>query len=129
MKSTIISVLIGGTLIGGTLLISRGQSNTVHVVPVQNVSMVNGTQIVGISAKGGYSPQISKAKSDTPTVIRMTTNATFDCSSIVKIPSLAYEKNLPPSGVTDIEIPPQKAGTKLEGLCVMGMYNFEVQFD
>jgi hypothetical protein len=39
-----------------------------------------------------------------------------------------YQKNLPPSGVTEIEIPPQEAGSTFEGLCGMGMYGFEIAF-
>jgi hypothetical protein len=59
----------------------------------------------------------------------MVTNGTFDCSSSVKIPSLAIQKTLPPTGATDIDIPPQTAGTKLKGVCIMGMYNFEIAFE
>lgn len=41
----------------------------------------------------------------------------------------AGRKNLPPSGTTDIEIPPQKAGAVVQGLCAMGMYNFSIKFE
>jgi hypothetical protein len=50
-------------------------------------------------------------------------------SSAVFIPSLNYRKNLQPSGVTEIEVPPQKAGTTLQGLCAMGMYNFTIKYN
>ena len=53
---------------------------------------------------------------------------TFDCSAGVVIPSLSVRQNLPPSGSTDIEVPPQQSGTQLQGLCIMGMYHFAVQF-
>lgn len=96
---------------------------------VNNVSLDGGLQTVTINAKGGYSPIVSTAKADTPTVLKIATQATFDCSSSVVIPSLGIKKNLPPSGETTIEIPPQKAGTTLNGLCSMGMYNFAVNFN
>ena len=129
MKLTIVSILVGGALVGGALMYSGSSRTTTEAIPLQNVSTVDGKQIIAIGVKGGYSPRISTAKANIPTTLRMTTNATFDCSSGLTIPAMKYQKYLPPSGVTDIELPPQKTGTKLEGVCVMGMYNFEVSFD
>lgn len=93
-----------------------------------NIVTTEGKQIVEITAKGGYSPRATTAKADTPTVLKVKTNGTFDCSSALVIQSLGYRKNLPPSGETLIEVPPQKAGSILRGVCAMGMYNFEVSF-
>ena len=59
----------------------------------------------------------------------MKTSGTFDCSSALVIPALGYRTNLPAQGVTDIEVPPQAAGTRLQGLCAMGMYSFVVNFN
>ena len=94
-----------------------------------NVTVVDGKQIITISAKGGYSPRVTSAAAGLPTVIKMDTQGTFDCSSALIIPSLSYQKYLPPSGETLIDVPPQKAGAKLQGLCSMGMYNFTVNFN
>ena len=94
-----------------------------------NVSVVDGKQIITINAKGGYSPRTTNAKADMPTVIKMETNGSFDCSSALSIPSLGYRNNLPPSGETLIDVLPQKAGTKLQGICAMGMYNFTINFN
>jgi hypothetical protein len=58
----------------------------------------------------------------------MKTNGTFDCSSGVTIPSLGIRQTLPSTGETDVEIPAQKSGTSLEGVCVMGMYHFTINF-
>jgi len=85
-------------------------------------------QIIEIKAQHGYSPLVSTAKANTPTIIRMTTGGSFDCSSAVVIPSLNYHTRLPMSGSTDIEVPAQPAGTKLTGTCGMGMYSFEIDF-
>lgn len=94
----------------------------------QNVKTDNGQQIIEVTAKGGYSPRLTTAKANTPTILRVKTNSTFDCSSSLRIPSLGYSKNLPPTGTTDIELPAQEAGSTLKALCSMGMYNFSVQF-
>ena len=122
MKKTAISILVAVILIGGTIFLTRGNNNLNN--NINNVSIVDGKQIITINAKGGYAPQITTAKADVPTIIKMDTRGTFDCSSALVIPSLNYRKSLPPSGETLIDVPPQKAGTKLQGLCAMGMYNF-----
>ncbi len=129
MKPTIIAVLIGVALVGGAFLLSQKSNTATPSPPKNNVTIVDGKQIVTISAKGGYSPKVSKAKANMPTILKMETTGTFDCSSALSLPSIGYEENLPPSGVTEIELPPQRAGTTFEGLCAMGMYGFEIAFE
>lgn len=128
MKATIISILITAILIGGAVFVVKSGNGTPET-QANNVSVVDGKQIIEITAKGGYSPRLSAAKADIPTVIRVSTTGTFDCSAAISIPSIGYRKNLPASGITEIEVPAQKAGTKLQGLCAMGMYNFVVRFN
>jgi plastocyanin domain-containing protein len=94
-----------------------------------NVTINYDTQTVVITAKGGYSPRNTSARANTPTTLKIQTNSTFDCSSALVIPSLNYRKNLPPSGETTIEIPPQKSGTTIRGLCSMGMFSFNLKFN
>jgi plastocyanin domain-containing protein len=62
-----------------------------------------------------------------PTILRFTTNGTFDCSSSVRIPSMNLSKTLALSGTTDINLGNPKAGV-LRGSCSMGMYPFEISF-
>jgi plastocyanin domain-containing protein len=95
---------------------------------VNNVSVVDGKQIIEIRAKGGYSPVHSVAKAGVPTILRVNTNGTFDCSSSIRIPELNISKNLPMSGTTDIDLGIQKAGT-FQGTCGMGMYPFDIKFE
>ena len=129
-QSTIIALIIGGAFVIGAFFLSQGKTTTsAAVAPVNNVTIENGKQIVTISAKGGYSPRISKAKADMPTTLRISTNGTFDCSSSLNLPSMNYQKNLPATGVTDVELPAQKAGSTFEGLCGMGMYRFQITFE
>lgn len=93
-----------------------------------NVSTLNGTQVVQITAKGGYAPRVTTASANTPTTINVMTNGTYDCSIALVVPSLGVRKTLPTSGTTPIDIPPQAPGTTLKGLCSMGMYHFSVTF-
>ncbi len=128
MKKTGILIILAIVLIGGIVVLLRGGSAT-EAGKQDNVSIVDGKQIIEINAKGGYLPRNSIAKANTPTAIKIITQGTFDCSSAVVIPSLGYRRNLPPSGETFIQIPPQKEGVTLQGLCAMGMYNFSVKFN
>lgn len=123
-------MLIGGGIFFGKAKNNNDSNSDINSEQnVNNVSIVDGKQIIEIRAKGGYSPRTTTAKADIPTVIKIDTKATFDCSSALVIPSLSYRKNLPLTGETLIDLPPQKAGSKLQGLCAMGMYNFLINFE
>jgi plastocyanin domain-containing protein len=127
MKSTIIAIAVGCLLIVGAIVLSSGNTSSNNPVNANNVSVIDGKQIVTINTKGGYQPQKSVAKAGMPTIIRFATSGTFDCSSSVRIPSLGISKVLPSNGNTDIDIGTPQVGT-LQGLCVMGMYRFEIEF-
>ena len=85
-------------------------------------------QLISITAKAGFTPSTFTAESNKSTILRVSTKNTFDCSSTVYIPALGINATLPFSGETDFDIPPQVAGTKLEGTCSMGMYSFTINF-
>jgi plastocyanin domain-containing protein len=127
MKATIISIIVAVVLIGGAFIFTRDGGDTGQVINANNVSVVDGKQIIEITARGGYQPRKSIAKAGIPTIIRFNTKGTFDCSSSVRIPSLDITKSLPQSGSTDIDIGSGKIGS-LKGSCGMGMYPFEVEF-
>ncbi|MDO8530066.1 MAG: cupredoxin domain-containing protein [bacterium] len=126
-----ISILVATVLIGGAIMLAAGNndSNNTGSQAANNVSVVDGKQIIAISAKGGYSPKVTTAKAGMPTAIKIDTRGTFDCSSALTIPTLGYSNNLPPSGETLIDVPPQEIGTTMKGLCSMGMYSFTVNFN
>ncbi len=126
MKTTIISVIIAVIFIGGAFVLSKKEGAS-QVANANNVSIVDGKQIIEIKAKGGYHPRKSIAKAGVPTIIRFDTNGTFDCSSSVRIPSMNISKSLPQTGTTDIVVGSQEVAT-LQGTCGMGMYPFEVEF-
>jgi plastocyanin domain-containing protein len=127
MKAIIISIIGAGILIGGALMLTGSGSDTGLAENANNVSIVDGKQIIEITARGGYQPRKSVAKTGIPTIIRFNTAGTFDCSSSVRIPSLGISKSLPRTGSTDVDISSGQFGT-LQGSCGMGMYPFEIKF-
>jgi len=101
---------------------SNGGSNTTAV------HMEDGRQVIEITAKGGFKPSNITAKSGTPTIIRMKTSSTFDCSSYIVISELGVRESLPTSGSKDFQVPAQAAGSSINGTCGMGMYSFKINF-
>ena len=129
MKMTL-AIITAFIIIGGAILLTnKGNSSTqtTQEENIHNVSIVDGKQIIEIKAKGGYSPRVSVAKANMPTVLRFDTKGTFDCSASIRIPSMNVSKILPNSGSTDVDLGNPKLGT-LQGTCGMGMYPFEINF-
>ena len=126
----IFSILGAALIIGGAIFFTGGKSGTsgAPIENANNVSVVDGKQIIEIRAKGGYFPVHSLAKAGIPTILRMNTNGTFDCTSSVRIPGLNISQNLPLSGSTDIDLGTQKVST-IQGTCGMGMYPFDIKFE
>ncbi len=130
MKWTIISIIIALALIGGTIALSRSPRDTRSTSKsndANNVSMEGDTQVIEITARGGYQPRRSVAKAGVPTIVRFKTNNTFDCSSSVRIASANISKSLPLTGTTDIDLGSPTVGL-LNGSCGMGMYSFDIDF-
>jgi plastocyanin domain-containing protein len=132
MKIKTFLMLLGLVIVcigGGILLFRSAENGSGTAAGSSNIAIADGTQIIEITAKGGYAPRNTEAKAEMPTTLKVKTNGTFDCSSSLTIPSIGYRGNLPTSGETPITIPPQKPGTLLRGLCSMGMYSFTIQFN
>jgi plastocyanin domain-containing protein len=127
MKATIVSIVVAVLLIGGAFMLTRNGEKAGPAENVNNVSVIDGKQVIEVVARGGYQPRKSLAKAGIPTTIRFITKGTFDCSSSVRIPSLDISKVLPQTGSTDIDVGTQKVST-LQGSCGMGMYPFEIEF-
>ncbi len=129
-KTLTISSILAILLIVSSVLLLRGSTDSSTTPRAQsNVSIVDGTQIIEINARGGYSPWLTQAKANMPTNFKIVTRGTFDCSSALVIPAINYRGHLPPSGETLIELPPQPQGSIVRGLCAMGMYNFSIKFN
>lgn len=128
MRSTYIAIAIAALLIGGPLVLARGFGGS-GAGDGKNVSMEGEKQVILITAKGGYAPSVTPAKAGVPTLLRVETKGTFDCSSALVIPEVGFRDYLPSSGVKEIEIPPQKPGAEISGRCAMGMYSFSIKFE
>lgn len=126
--SLVVIVLALGSIVYLLFGTGVGQGPSVSAGSGGNVSIVDGKQIIQITAKGGYAPRTTTAKANMPTVINMKTNGTFDCSSALTVAAVGFRGNLPATGVTPIEIPPQQPGAVVRGVCAMGMYTFAVNF-
>lgn len=127
-RKIILAIVFAIILIAGAFFFTRESSEIIdNNIQVNNVSIVDGKQIIEIKAKGGYYPRNSIAKAGIPTILRFNTNGTFDCSSSVRIPSMNISKLLINSGITDIDLGSPRFGT-LQGMCGMGMYPFQIDF-
>ncbi|KKU77804.1 MAG: Copper-exporting ATPase [Parcubacteria group bacterium GW2011_GWA2_47_7] len=132
-KSFFISIVVTLILVMGAVSYVRNGTSIsgapgAEATAGNNIEITDGIQYIDIDAKGGYSPRKTVAQAGVPTIIRMNTRGTFDCSSSLVIPKLEYKGFLKPSGVTEIEVPAQESGSVINGLCSMGMYNFAVEF-
>lgn len=124
----IISLAISAVLIGWAFWFVSLKPDATTNVAAPTATIIDGKQIIDITAKGGYSPRVVVAKAGVPTVLRVNTNGTFDCSASVVIPKLSYQKFLKPTGTEEIAITAEQAQGTLQGLCAMGMYNFQIKF-
>ena len=121
----LIGIVISAFIFFSGTPIPKGKS---AVLPsLGNVFIQGGKQTVDITAKGGFEPKTSIAKTGVPTTLRITTNGTYDCSSSINIPERNIRQNLPANGVTEIDIGTHTPGI-LNGTCGMGMYPFTVEF-
>jgi len=127
-KILTILIIVSITIIGINYYKNNNANQSIKNINVGTTNL-EGKQLLEVTAKGGYSPIEINAKADTNSILRIKTANTFDCSSSLVIPELKVKRNLPPSGITDIDIPAQKAGTKIAAACAMGMYTFNINFN
>lgn len=117
---------LGVIFVGGSK--SKDNTNTATNQVAQNSVIKDGVQYITINAKSGYSPKVSTAQAGIPTKIIVKTNGTYDCSASLAIHSIGYQKILPQTGETEIDIGTQKVGETLQGVCGMGMFSFQIKF-
>ena len=92
------------------------------------VSFSGNKQVIDMTAKGGFTPNVITAKANTDTILNVITNKTFDCSASIRIPTLNISKTLPLTGTTEIALGVHNAGDVINGTCLMGMYSFQIKF-
>jgi len=107
---------------------SNDNKNAVLSQGIQNSVIKDGVQYITINAKSGYFPKVSTAQAGIPTKLIVKTDGTYDCSASLAIHSIRYQKILPQTGETEIDIGPQKVGETLQGVCGMGMFSFQIKF-
>lgn len=132
MNKTALSIMIAGAIVFIGLLVFSGtgkRNNLTQGQAVPNSEIRDGVQYITIDAKGGYSPNSSIAKAGIPTKLIVKTNGTYDCSASLVIRQANFQKILPQTGETVVDIGIPEAGVPLQGVCGMGMYNFRVNFE
>lgn len=125
MNKTASIILTLGLVVAIGIVFWGGKENSQSV---QNVEIKNGIQYITIDAKGGYSPRFSTAKAGIPTKLIVKTDGTYDCSSSLVVRAAGFQKLLPQTGETEIDLGIPEAGVPIEGVCGMGMYSFNVNF-
>lgn len=77
----------------------------------------------------GYFPQTLKAPANQALALQLITNETYSCARDFVIPALNFYQLLPATGTVEVNLPPQKAGTKIPFTCSMGMYTGVIVFE
>jgi uncharacterized protein len=142
MRFVAIAVLILGfvTLDSGLNLVGSRfslQNMTRNLFPSENVSYVQ-ADAAQTSADGdlllyvqnsGYFPRTLKAPANKDLTLNLLTDQTYSCARDFVIPKLNFYKLLPDTGVVQVDIPPQKAGSTMFFTCSMGMYTGQIIFE
>lgn len=116
MDTTEIIVVVGGIfLIALVLWYFFGERAKVSAE--ENES---GVQEIGITVKGGYSPDVVVVKQGTPVKLNFYRDETSSCSEQVIIGDLGIARDLPAFKTTAVEFTPQKAG-EFSFTCGMNM--------
>jgi uncharacterized protein len=129
-KNVILSIIVSLSIIGGALYIVSDKSTSTgdeQSSQTQNVEIRGGVQYVTISAKGGYLPRMSEIRAGIPTKLIVKTEGTYDCSASLVVRSAGFQKILQSTGEEIVDLGTPKSGEQIQGVCGMGMYNFQLE--
>jgi len=129
VKTTLIILTIILIALVASIFIIGPKINSNSSISAENSEIKDSVQYITIKAGGGYSPKLSSVKANMPTKLIVKTNGAYDCSSSLIIHSIGFQKILPQTGETEIDLGTQKAGESLQGVCSMGMYSFLINFN
>ena len=116
MDATEIGVVIGGAAaVGFVLWYFFGQRERVAAVEGEA-----GVQEIGVTVKGGYSPDVIVVKQGVPVRLNFYRDETASCSEQVIFQDFGISKHLPPFKTTSIEFTPDRAG-EFTFMCGMSM--------
>ncbi|HSV84995.1 MAG TPA: sulfite exporter TauE/SafE family protein [Levilinea sp.] len=77
----------------------------------------------------GYDPSVVQAPAEMPLRLRLVSNDVFSCSLVFVIPALNFQAFLKSTGEAWVDIPAQRAGTRMPFACSMGMYTGVIIFN
>lgn len=137
-----VAVLILGfvTLDGGLNILGSPlsfQNLTRNLIPSESISssqadspqlIVEGELVLNVQ-NSGYFPRTLKAPAGKDLALNLVTNKTYSCARDFLIPALNFYELLPDTGTVQVNIPPQKAGSKLFFTCSMGMFTGQIVFE
>ena len=129
VKTTLIILTIILIALVASIFIIGPKINSNSSISAENSEIKDSVQYITIKAGGGYSPKLSSVKANMPTKLIVKTNGAYDFSSSLIIHSIGFQKILPQTGETEIDLGTQKAGESLQGVCSMGMYSFLINFN
>jgi len=134
-KNIIISILISIAIVFGSLFfLTKDSAADLTPSPdipkytiAENVEIKDGVQYITVKAGGGYSPRVSTVQAGISTKLIIKTNNTYDCTASLVIRQIGFQKILKPTGEEIIDLGILKSGENIQGLCSMGMYNFQIK--
>lgn len=125
----LISLDSGLNLIGSPFTLRTIPAALVGVFnPSQPAAIANGEVILNVT-NNGYLPALISAPANQTLKLTLVSKDTTSCARAFMIPLLNISTLMPKTGQQLIEIPPQKAGTRIGFTCSMGMYTGEIVFD
>jgi len=125
-----VAIQTGFALAGHPLPIRPILAASSDSTPATQATQKEGAQQAVIQvANDSYTPTNVRATAGMPLQLVFATSEVTGCTRTVVVPVLHIEKVLPATGTETIEVPAQKAGSKLRWVCGMGMYSGSVTFE
>ena len=90
------------------------------VPPVARAAVMGGVQVVDLTVKGGYSPDVVQVLPGVPVRLRLDRQEDSACSERLLVPDLGVDVALPAFERTTVELPAMDEGT-YDFSCAMGM--------
>lgn len=109
-----------GVLIGACALITGLAWFFFGPRKAQPAELRGGVQEIGITVKGGYSPDLIRVRQGVPVRLVFDRQESGDCTSRVLFPDFALTTSLPAFGKTTVEFTPDRAG-RFDFACGMSM--------
>ncbi len=116
----LMSVIDGVVLVGALVLTGLGAWYFFGPKKYHQAELAEGVQIIRVTVKGGYSPDVIQVAPGVPVRILFDRQESGDCSSRVVFPDFHVNQALPAYATTAVEFLPQEPG-EYEFACGMNM--------